>query len=556
MREIKVSALVIMFLLLISPAAGTVFVTDSSHTIITAPVAAHTKSGLVVSSYTPEKSVLKYVKGMDTVVVGDVKVNGTRIPARTSSLARYWSRSNVVVLGTGSDISAAYAAIKNDAPLLISGKTLPSATKTEIKRLKPKKIIICAPASAIPSSSLKGLGIPYQRVWYGSDSATLSALQPKSGPRVMAPRSLLPVAMTLWRSGVFSTSTSVRVNGTVLWSSCYPTTSVIMNRYASGTLETIYMSSDRLNGVNGRTLMESIKAEIAGSARVIIDERSPAPGEADRAIKNAPPGSLAVYIAAACPGTMYSTISGIKSGYLRSYASSLDGVAYVNYGSLNLEKTSYLSRAWDDNFSNVYFAGISKPSEYLKTSGILLLEPKVLPQSQQIHFTAMNLIDHAYSADGEHLRTVNSSVYIARHEIDPTTLSADARRIVSGNTTVMAREEWAYLASQYIAGLPIRKNTTAISDASSSSNTYTGTLTRAEYRDAARRVYEFAKANRRLPAYVSVGDKKLGRDEYTLMFAQIIQNHTDKSKMVFPSSVKVGESLIDTVVQFIKDLIT
>ncbi|ADL58836.1 pseudomurein-binding protein [Methanothermobacter marburgensis] len=556
MREINVSVLVIMFLFLVSPAAGAVFVTDSSHTIITAPAAAHTKSGLVVSSYTPEKSVLKYVKGMDTVVVGDVKVNGTRIPARTSSLARYWSRSNVVVLGTGSDISAAYAAIKNDAPLLISGKTLPSATKTEIKRLKPKKIIICAPASAIPSSSLKGLGIPYQRVWYGSDSATLSALQPKSGPVIMAPRSLLPVAMTLWRSGVFSTSTSVRVNGTVLWSSCYPTTSVIMNRYASGTPETIYLSSDRLNGVNGRTLMESIKAEIAGSARVIIDERSPAPGEADRAIKNAPPGSLAVYIAAACPGTMYSTISGIKSGYLRSYASSLDGVAYVNYGSLNLEKTSYLSRAWDDNFSNVYFAGINKPSEYLRSAGILLLEPKVLPQSQQVHFTAMNLIDYAYSADGEHLRAVNSSVYIARHEIDPTTLSADARRIVSGNTTEMAREEWVYLASQYIAGLPIRKNTTAISGASSSSNTYTGTLTRAEYRDAARRVYEFAKTNRRLPAYVSVGDKKLGRDEYTLMFAQIIQNHTDKSKMVFPSSVKVGESLIDTVVQFIKDLIT
>ena len=151
MREIKVSALVIMFLFLVSPAAGAVFVTDSSHAIITAPAAAHTKSELVVSSYTPEKSVLKYVKGMDTVVVGDVKVNGTRIPARTSSLARYWSRSNVVVLGTGSDISAAYAAIKNDAPLLISGKTLPSATKTEIKRLKPKKIIICAPASAIPS---------------------------------------------------------------------------------------------------------------------------------------------------------------------------------------------------------------------------------------------------------------------------------------------------------------------------------------------------------------------------------------------------------------------
>lgn len=40
------------------------------------------------------------------------------------------------------------------------------------------------------------------------------------------------------------------------------------------------------------------------------------------------------------------------------------------------------------------------------------------------------------------------------------------------------------------------------------------------------------------------------------MFAQIIQNHTDRSRMVFPSSVKVGKGLIDTVVEFVKDLIT
>lgn len=90
----------------------------------------------------------------------------------------------------------------------------------------------------------------------------------------------------------------------------------------------------------------------------------------------------------------------------------------------------------------------------------------------------MKLIEYAYSADGEHLGDMDTSRYVARHEIDPTTLSTDAQRIVRGEATVMPRQEWVYLASQYIAGLPVRKNTTRISDAPSSSNTYTGTLSR------------------------------------------------------------------------------
>ncbi|AAB85349.1 unknown [Methanothermobacter thermautotrophicus str. Delta H] len=555
--RLKLAVILMAFLLLVSPASAALFVTNPSHAVITAPAAAHTDGRLIISSYTPEKSVVKYLRGQNPVVVGDIRLNGTRIPARTSSLARYWTRSDVVVLGTGSDISAAYLAIKNDAPLLIAGKTLPAATRTEIKRLKPRSIIICASPSAIPSSSLRGLGIPCRRVWYGSDAATLSAVRPASSRKVSAPGKLLPVAMVIWKTRAsYSISTGVKVNGTSLWSSGYPTTSIIMNRYASGNPETIYISSDRLSGVNGRSLMESIRAEISGSARVIIDEKSPAPGEADRAIKNAPNGSLAVYIAAACPGTMYGTVSGVKKGYLRSYASGLDGIVYVNYGSLNLASTGYLPRAWDDNFSSAYFAGINEPARFLRDAGILLIEPKNFSRDEQIHLTAMKLIDYAYSADGDHLGDMDTSRYVARHEIDPTTLSTDARRIVRGEATLMPRQEWVYLASQYIAGLPIRKNTTGISDASSSINTYTGTLSRTEYRDVARRVYEFTRRNGRLPSYVQVGADKIGRDEYTAMFAQIIQNHTERSKMVFPSSVKVGESLIDSVVEFIKDLIT
>ena len=129
----------ITIFLVLSPVSAKVFVTDSSHGIMTAPAAHYTNNPLILSSINPEKSVLNYLSGQNVIVIGDLQISGTKLSARTSSLAKYWSQSNVVVLTTGNDISAAYLAIKNNAPLLITGKTFPSATKTEITRLKPKK---------------------------------------------------------------------------------------------------------------------------------------------------------------------------------------------------------------------------------------------------------------------------------------------------------------------------------------------------------------------------------------------------------------------------------
>lgn len=556
----------ITFFLVLSPVSAKVFVTDSSHGIITAPAAHYTNNQLILSSINPEKSVFNYLSGQSVVVVGDLQISGTKISARTSSLAKYWPQSNVVVLTTGNDVSATYLAIKNNAPLLITGKTLPSATKTEITRLKPKKIIICGSTTSIPDSSLSSIkNVQKTRIWYGSDNSTLKTVQKSYSSNIVvkAPKSLLPVAMVTWKNASFEISNKVTVNGnTTIWSSNTATTSIAMNRYAKNNLPNIYLSSDSITGTSAdRTLMERIKNAISGSTNVIIDPNSPKSNEAVRAIKNAPNGTAA-YIAAACPGTIYDIVTGVKKGYLKNNASDLNRIVFINYGKTNLADTSYLPRSWDDNFSNVYFAGIYSPAKYIESSGIGLIEPRIntTTEDQRVNKIASGLIYYAYYSNKEHLSSSNSSLsssMIAKHQLDPTTLSGDAQRILNGQPTNMNRAKWIYLTSQYISGLPITNSSSKLVDASSSSSsTFSGTVNRTEYKDAAKRVYEYMKVNKKAPSTVSIKGKTLNIDDYSKMCSQIIYKHTEKKYMVFPDTVTINGSILDNTINYIQNLIS
>ena len=234
-----------------------------------------------------------------------------------------------------------------------------------------------------------------------------------SNIKITAPKSLLPVAMVTWKNASFEISDKVTINGnTTIWSSNTATTSIAINRYAKNNLPNIYLSSDSITGTSAdKTLMEKIKKAISGSANVIIDPNSPRSNEAVRAIKNAPNGTAA-YIAAACPGTIYDIVTGVKTGYLKNDASDLNKIVFINYGRTNLANTSYLARSWDDNFSNVYFAGIYSPAKYIQSSGIGLIEPRIntTTEDQRVNKIASGLIYYAYYSNKEHLSSSNSSL--------------------------------------------------------------------------------------------------------------------------------------------------
>jgi hypothetical protein len=146
---------------------------------------------------------------------------------------------------------------------------------------------------------------------------------------------------------------------------------------------------------------------------------------------------------------------------------------------------------------------------------------------------------------------------IAKHQLDPTTLSVDAQRILNGQPTNMSRAKWIYLTSQYIAGLPITNSSSALVDASSSSSsTFSGTVNRTEYKDAAKRVYEYMKVNKKAPSTVSIKGKTLNINDYSKMCAQIIYKHTEKKYMTFPDTITINGSILDSTINYIQNLIS
>jgi hypothetical protein len=119
----------------------------------------------------------------------------------------------------------------------------------------------------------------------------------------------------------------------------------------------------------------------------------------------------------------------------------------------------------------------------------------------------------------------------------------------------MDRNKWVYLASQYIAGLPITNSSINIANSSSSSSsTFSGTLTRTEYKDAALRAYVYMKTNKKVPNSISVKGKTININDYTKMCAQIVYKHTEKKYMTFPASVTINGSVLDNAITYLQNL--
>ncbi len=546
----------VTILMLLAPASANVFVSEPSNEIITAPAASFTNNQLILSDKNPDQAVLNYVSGKSVTVVGDIALNGEKVPADSVGLSsKYWTKSDVVVLGTGQDVSAALVAIKNNAPLLVTGNTLSENVVNEIKRLNPKKIIVCASPSAIPDSAV-GQFPNVQREWNGNDQNTLANIK-GSNTKIKAPLSLLPVAMTLWKDASFSVDKNVTLDDKVaLWSSNDVTTSIAMNSYVNKDLPVIYITCDNLiSESTDKEMLNKIKETISGSADVEIDDQSPKPGEAPRAIKNAP-GGIAAYIAAVDPGSMVDLIAGIKEGYLKRYAQNLNGIVFINYGRLNLDNTSYLPRAWDDNYSNVYFAGLYDPSKFLESGGVELIQPNVGTSSQEeeINKIASGLIDAAYSSNANLSSSGYNSNLIGIHEVNPEMVAYGSQSILDANKPRIGTLNWLYLASQYVSGYPILNASEKFSGGISGESTYFGVLTIDEYREAGKDVSDYMKTNKSVPDSVTVDGKKLNKADMRYIFAELTYDHTSKGNMTFPKYIFVNKSSepFDIIFKFIK----
>ena len=554
----KAIILFITLFILVAPVSANIFVSEPSNEIITAPAASFTNSQLILSDKNPSQAVLNYLSGKSAIIIGDISLSGEKVSADSVSISsKYWTKSDVVVLGTGQDVSSALVAIKNNAPLLVVGNTIPDNVNAEIQKLGPKKIIICASPFTIPDSVLdQYYNIQKERVWNGNDENTLTSIQ-SGNTKIKAPSSLLPVAMTLWKDASFSIDKNVTVNNEVtLWSSNDITTSIVMNSYANNNLPLIYITCDNLISESAdKDMLNKIKEAISGSANVEIDDQSPKPGEAPRTIKNAPSG-IAAYIAAVDPGSMVDLIKGIKNGYLKKYSQKLDGIVFINYGKLNLDNTSYLPRAWDDDYSNIYFAGLYNPSLFLQSAGVELIQPNVGTSSQdeETNKIASGLIDAAYSSNTNLSSSNYDSNLIGIHEIDPEVVAYGSQSILDGKKPKLGTLNWLYLASQYVSGYPIQNTSDEFSGNISGESTYFGVLTIDEYREAGKDVHDYMEANKSVPNSVIVDGKKLNKADIQFLFAELTYEHTNKENMTFPKYIFLNKSYepFEVIFKFIK----
>ncbi|MGB9937023.1 MAG: hypothetical protein ACPK7O_04835 [Methanobacterium sp.] len=333
----------------------------------------------------------------------------------------------------------------------------------------------------------------------------------------------------------------------------------ISNNYSMNNFPVIFITSDNFISENtDKEMLISIKKAIGNSANVIIDTNSPNPGEAPRAVKNAP-GGTAAYIAAADPGSMVDLVTGIKNGYLKTDAQKLDAIAFVNYGSTDLENTNYLPRSYDDNYSSPYFAGLYSPGLFLKDAGIDLIQPNIETSSQQeeIDKIADGLVNVANSANKKHLSSNYNNGLIGIHQVNPARVAYASQSILDDKNPEMGYSKWMYLASQYVSGYPIKDNSEQFSKNNlSGDSTYFGVLTINEYRDVGKTTSDYMEYNKTVPKSIKVDGKTFKQGDLQYLFARLTYDHTDKKNMTFPKYIFINRSYepFDIISKYIKSL--
>ncbi|MGZ7069022.1 MAG: hypothetical protein ACXVHT_12015 [Methanobacterium sp.] len=335
------------------------------------------------------------------------------------------------------------------------------------------------------------------------------------------------------------------------------TTGVVMSSDVNNNLPVIYITSDKLvSDLADKEMLNKIKNAIDGSANVIIDEKSPNPGEAPRAILNAP-GGIAAFIAAADPGSINELVYAVKKGYLNDDAQKLDGIVFINYGNVNLENTSYLPRAYDDNYSSPYFAGLYDPATFLKDSGIILIQPNVGTSSENAEMNKIEtgLVNAAHSSNKSQLTSNYNTGLIGIHQINPQKVAYGSQSVLNGKEPEMGYSKWMYLASQYVSGYPIKNSDQKFSISNESGkSTYFGVLTIDEYRKVGKTVSEYMDTNKTVPDSVKVDGRTLNKPDLEYIFAKLTYDHTSTQNMTFPRYIFVNRSYepFDIIVKYIK----
>lgn len=294
--------------------------------------------------------------------------------------------------------------------------------------------------------------------------------------------------------------------------------------------------------------LKSIKGYInngtlKGKANVTVDKEAPKPGEGERAISKSKKNGVAVYLAANCPGTMRAVAKKAKT--------TNKAIIYVNVGKLNLKKTNVLRRAWDDNFSEMEFAGIKTPYKFLRKAGVWVIQPNVNckygTQEQKNKYIADQISKIIKDHLGTSLTSTSGRYYneklILKHKVSPKTVAYISNAIYKTNKAKkrIGNKYYGYSTPRYLlmvsaymnGAIPIPSSIKSPKN-SHVKSTFSGTINKDSLRSMSAKVYRFIKKYKRAPSYLSFNGRIIGYKDLLLMYSKITKSHTSKSKMVLP----------------------
>lgn len=311
----------------------------------------------------------------------------------------------------------------------------------------------------------------------------------------------------------------------------------------------VFLTSDHIGSEsNDLDMLNSVKNYIEeisnGQLEVIVDSKAPSPGEGTRAIES--DADVSVNFAANCAGN-FLILSKAKQNIDKQ-------IIFVNVGNFDLDNADFIRRAWDDDYSSDYFAGIKNPGTFLKESGIDYIQPlKQYPDAGEIYksnddeinrYIAQEIVNKVYDRNTNNYYDED---LIVTHSMHPAVMAQASKELVDSDDNTYQGTYGSYSAPQilYMTGSYLNGN--GLSEpkefdqpenpweysvlASDSYSIY-------EYMEMASIVKSFMDENGRAPNYIKYGGSYLAYPDLVYNFARISENHTDASHMDFASDYR------------------
>lgn len=340
---------------------------------------------------------------------------------------------------------------------------------------------------------------------------------------------------------------------------------LIFSLVQTASATSVFLTSDHIGSENNDLeMLNSVKNYIEeisnGEITAIVDSQAPGPGEGTRAIES--DADVSVNFAANDAGN-FLILAKAKQNVDKQ-------IIFVNVADLDLDNRDYLRRAWDDNYSTDYFAGIRTPGTFLKESGIDYIQPVVAYPNTGDVYTSNNDEINYYIAQEivKKINNKNTNKYyddslVATHNIHPSEMANASKELMqsedtnyNGTYNSYTAPQVLYMSSSYLEGHPLSRpsNYEQPDNPLDTSILAKDSYSIYDYMKIAGIIKSYMDENGKAPNYVQYEGAYLSYQDIVYNFARITANHTTSSKMDFAGTYrfdKVNHSLLIDSIPFI-----